>query len=68
VYISQKYKRKRKKTKTKRKSTDRYPRYSPQNSKRSTSLRAQVRLPQSHLGERRKQSQVEREGGILEGK
>jgi hypothetical protein len=39
-----------------------YPRYSPQKSKRSTSWRAQVRTPQSHLGGRRKQSQVGREG------
>jgi hypothetical protein len=40
-----------------------YPRYSPQNSKRSTSWSAQVRTPQSHLGERKKQTQVGREEG-----
>jgi hypothetical protein len=33
-----------------------YPGYSPQNTKRLTSQRAQVRTPQSHLRERRKQS------------
>jgi hypothetical protein len=44
------------------KSTE-YSRYSQQNSKRSTSSSTQVRMPQSHLGGRRKQSQVRREGG-----
>jgi hypothetical protein len=34
----------------------------------SPSLSAEVRMPQSHLGERRKQSQVGREGENLEGK
>jgi hypothetical protein len=34
-----------------------YPRYSPLNSQSSTSSMAQVRLPQSHLGGRRKQPQ-----------
>jgi len=51
----------------KKKSTE-YPRYTSQNSKRSTSWITQVRTPQSHLGERRKQSQVGMEGGICEGK
>jgi hypothetical protein len=45
-YISQK--RKKKKIHTE------YTRYSPQNSKGSTSGSAQVKMPQSQLGERRK--------------
>jgi hypothetical protein len=51
----------KKKKKSKKKKSTEYPRYSLQNSNRSTSLSAQVRMPQSHFGERRKQSQVERE-------
>jgi hypothetical protein len=43
-----------------------YPRYSLKNSKNSTS--AQLRKPQSYLGERRTESQVGREGGTGEGK
>ena len=39
-----------------KKSTE-YPGYNPQNSRRLTSQRAQVRMPQSHLGGRKKQSQ-----------
>jgi hypothetical protein len=41
-----------------------YSGYNPQNSRRLTSQRAQVRMPHSHLGGRRKQSQdgEEREG------
>ena len=39
-----------------KKSTE-YPGYNPQNSKRLTSQMAQVRVPQSHMGGRRKQSQ-----------
>ena len=35
-----------------------YPGYNSQNSRRLTSQRAQVRIPQSHLRRRRKQSQV----------
>jgi hypothetical protein len=38
-------------------------RHSPQNSKRSTSWRAQVRMPQSHLGGRRKQSLTSAKAG-----
>jgi hypothetical protein len=38
-----------------------YLRYNPQNSKRSTI--AQVRMPQSHMGGRRKQSQMSGAGG-----
>ena len=44
------------------------PRYSSQNSKRSTSWRAHVRMPQSYLGGRRKQPQVGRERGTWEEK
>ena len=47
--------------KTEKKKSTECPRYSPQNSKRSTSWSAQVRVPQSHLGWWRKESQVERE-------
>ena len=50
------------------KKSTKYPRYSPQNSKSSTSWSAQMRMSQSHLGERRKQSQVWREGGTWKGK
>jgi hypothetical protein len=39
-----------------------------QDSKWSTSWSAQERIPKSHLGKRRKQSQVGREGGTWEGK
>jgi hypothetical protein len=53
--------------KKKKKSTE-YQRYSPQNSKRATSLRAQVRTPQSPLSERRKQSQMVRDLRSYEGK
>jgi hypothetical protein len=42
------------------------PRYSPQNSKSSKRWTAQVRMPQSHLGERREQSQVGTEGGKVD--
>jgi hypothetical protein len=45
-----------------KKSTE-YPRYSPQSSKRSTNWGAQVRMPQSHLGDGRKQSPVGRGKG-----
>jgi hypothetical protein len=44
-----------------------YRRYSPHNSKMSTSWTAQVRIPQSHLGQRRKQSKVCRKGGTWKG-
>jgi len=61
------YKQKTKQNKTKQ--NPEYPGYSPQNSKRLTSLRAQVRTSQSHLGGRRKQSKEERDGGkVLGGK
>jgi hypothetical protein len=53
-------------SKKEEKSTE-HPRYSPQNSKRSTSRRAQVKIPQSHLGKRRKQSQVRMDRGTWEG-
>jgi hypothetical protein len=42
--------------------------YSPQNSKSSTSQSDQVRTPQSHLGERRKELQVGKVGKTWEGK
>jgi hypothetical protein len=45
----------------KKKKTEK-PRYSPQNSKKSTSRSAQLKMSQYHLGKRRKQSKVEREG------
>jgi hypothetical protein len=45
-----------------------YTRYSQQNSKGSTSRSAKVMTTQSHLGERKKQSQVVRERGTWEGK
>jgi hypothetical protein len=41
---------KQKKTTQNKKSRTECPRYSPKNSKSSTSLSAQVRTPQSHLG------------------
>jgi hypothetical protein len=44
------------------------PRIHPQNSKSSTSWRAQVRMPHSHLGKRRMQSQEGREWGTWKGK
>jgi hypothetical protein len=44
-----------------------YPGYKPQNSKRLTSRKAQVSMPQSHLTDRRKQSQ-EWGGRELDGK
>jgi hypothetical protein len=71
VDIGKKPKQKQKtKTKNKNKQTNKkqnnnnknpeYPEYNPQNSKRLSRGRPQVRMPQSQLGGRRKQSQ---EGG-----
>jgi hypothetical protein len=44
------------KTKENKKNHTEYPKYSPQNSKSLTRSCAQMRMPQSHLGERKKQS------------
>jgi hypothetical protein len=49
------------------KSTE-YPRYNPQNSKKLTNRRIQVRTPQSHLKGRRKQSQKREDGKNFGGK
>jgi hypothetical protein len=46
----------------------RIPKIQPIELKKVNKLMAQVRMLQSHLGGRRKQSQVGREGGTWEGK
>jgi hypothetical protein len=46
----------------KKKKSSEYPGYNPQTSRRLTIRRAQVRMLQSHLGGRRKKTQVRGEG------
>jgi hypothetical protein len=53
-------KKQTKNKKEKEKFHSEYTRFSPQNSKGSTSWSAKMNMPQSHLRERRKQSQVGR--------